>query len=253
MLVNTSVLSKKLFKSLPRTGSPRFTCPRTQFSSHLLTRNFTLTTPHKMPENLKASEVKSQTDPTVAKQYDRETPSHEQFNDLYAIIDDKKIGILNTYRNGIGPVGRSMAVAKRIGPDFLFLANAHSNKFSDLNDNKEVQLTFQDSKTQDWVSVSGTATTTSNTDTRIKEVYSKGVSAWFGDLGDGVHNGTPEDPRMSLIEVKSKYISYWKHTVSSLGFMKEVGVATLTGSVANTGVLRELNAQDIEKARSMSG
>ena len=204
-----------------------------------------------MPEQLKASEVNSQTDPSVAKQYDSETPTHEQFSDLYAIVDAKKIGLLNTYRNGTGPVGRSMAVAKRVGPDFLFLANAHSNKFSDLKENKEVQLTFQDSKTQDWVSVSGTAVTASNDDPRIKEIYSKGVSAWFGDLGDGVHNGTPEDPRMSLIEVKSKYISYWKHTVSSLGFMKEVGVATLTGSVADTGVTRELKEQDIEKARSM--
>ena len=204
-----------------------------------------------MPESLKASEVNSQTDPSVAKQYDNETPTHEQFNDLYAIVDAKKIGLLNTYRNGTGPVGRSMAIAKRVGPDFLFLANAHSNKFSDLKDNKEVQLTFQDSKTQDWVSVSGTAVTTSNDDPRIKDIFSKTVSAWFGDLGDGVHNGTAEDPRMSLIEVKSKYISYWKHTVSSLGFIKEVGVATMTGSVANTGVTRELSEQDIEKARAI--
>lgn len=188
----------------------------------------------------------------MAKQYDHETPIHEQVNDLCAIVDEKKIGLLNTYRSGTGPVGRVIAVAKRVGPDFLFLANAHSNKFSDLKDNKEVQVTFLDSKTQDWVSVSATATTASNEDPRIKEVYSKGVSAWFGDLGDGVHNGTPEDPRMSLIEVKAKYISYWKHTVSSLGFMKEVGVATLTGKVADTGVMRELNEQDIEKARSMA-
>lgn len=55
-----------------------------------------------------------------------------------------------------------------------------------------------------------------------------------------MHNGTPEDPRVSLIEVKAKCISYWKHTVSSLGFMKEVGVVTLTGKVADTGVNREL-------------
>jgi len=205
-----------------------------------------------MPEELKQSEIDSQTDPSVSKQYDNEAPTHEQFNDFYSLVDSKKIGILNTYRPGVGPVGRAMATAKRVGPDFLYLANGHSNKFSDLKENKEVQITFQDSKTQDWVSVSGTATTTSNDDPRIKEIYSKTIKAWFGDLGDGVHTGEPEDPRMTLIEVKSKYISYWKHTVSALGFMKEVGVATLTGSVADTGVQRELNEQDIEKARSMA-
>ena len=56
----------------------------------------------------------------------------------------------------------------------------------------------------------------------------KGIKAWFGDPGDGVHNGGPDDPRMALIEAKSNYISYRKHTVCSLGFMKEVGMATLT-------------------------
>lgn len=44
-----------------------------------------------------------------------------------------------------GQVGRSMAVAKRAGPNFLFLANAHRRKFSDLK-NSGVQITFQDSK-----------------------------------------------------------------------------------------------------------
>lgn len=97
-----------------------------------------------------------------------------------------------------------MAIAKRTGPDFLFLANGHSQKFSDLEKNKECSITFQNSSNQDWVSITGEAVTTSNEDPRIKEIWSKGTKAWFGDLGDGVHTGGPEDPRMKLIEVKSK-------------------------------------------------
>lgn len=97
-----------------------------------------------------------------------------------------------------------MALAKRTGPDFLFLANAHSQKFKDIEANKEVNVSFQDTKSQDWISVSGTATTASNSDPRIKEVWSRGAAAWFGDVGDGVHDGSAEDPRMSLIEVKAK-------------------------------------------------
>jgi len=203
-----------------------------------------------MPEELKQHEIDSKTDPSVAKQYDDKAPMSEQFSDLYSIIDSKKVGLLNTYRKGTGPTGRSMALAKRVGPDFLFLANAHSNKFKDLESNKEVQLTFQDSSTQDWISISGDATTTDNKDPRIKEVYSKTIKAWFGDLGDGVHDGSENDPRLTLIEIKSKYICYWKHTVSSLGFMKEVGMATLTGQVADTGVQRQLLQEDLEKERS---
>jgi general stress protein 26 len=144
-----------------------------------------------------------------------------------------------------------MATARRDGPDFLFLANKHSRKFSDLESNKEVQITFQDSKTQDWISVSGTVTTISNSDPRIKEVWSRGAAAWFGDLGDGKHDGSADDPRMTLIEVKSKYVTYYKTEVGLLGYAKEVAGAALTGGVANTGVLRELSESDLEKARSL--
>jgi general stress protein 26 len=133
----------------------------------------------------------------------------------------------------------------------MFLANKHSKKFSDLDANKEVQITFQDSSNQDWVSISGTATTTSNSDPRIKELWSNGTKAWFGDLGDGKHDGSADDPRMTLIEVKAKYITYWMHQVGALGFMKEVGVAAVTGQVANTGATRELKEAAIEQARKM--
>jgi general stress protein 26 len=158
-----------------------------------------------------------------------------------------------------------MAVSKRSGPDFLFLANKHSNKMADLEQNKEVSITFHDSSKQDWISVTGEAVTTSNDDPRIKQIYSKIVSAWFGDLGDGVHTGGPEDPRMSIIEVKAKCrylcmmlvavadvfsdISYYKSTTGKLGSMAEIGTAVFTGNVAMTGDLREMGVEDIKQAR----
>ena len=144
---------------------------------------------------------------------------------------------------------RLLIMPQREGPDFFFLANKHSSKFSDLAHSNQAQVTFQNSSSQDWVSVTGVCTTSSNDDPRIKDLYSKGTAAWFGDLGDGVHNGTADDPRMALIEVKAKYISYWKSTVSSLGFVKEVAQASFTGKVANTGDLRQLVGEDIEAMR----
>lgn len=142
-----------------------------------------------------------------------------------------------------------MVVSKRVGPDFLFLANHHSNKFADLEKDSTAQITFQNSSSQDWISISGKAVVTSNTDPRIKELYSTGTSAWFGDLGDGVHTGTADDPRMALIEIKSHYVAYWKSTVSSVGFIKEVAQASMQGKVANTGVQRQLTEEDLKNAR----
>lgn len=202
-----------------------------------------------MPQALTADEVNSKTDPSVSKQYDNDTPTDQQVQDFYKTVDSLKTSLLTTIRAGVGPVARSMAVAKRIGPDFLFIANTHSRKFEDIENSKEVLVTFQNSSSQDWVSIAGTVTVASNDDPRIKELYSPMLSAWFGDLGDGVHTGKAEDPRMALIEVKSKYISYWNSQVTSLGFLKEVGLASLTGKVADTGVQRELLEKDIEAAR----
>ena len=62
----------------------------------------------------------------------------------------------------------------------------------------------------------------------------------------GVHTGKAEDPRVTLIEFVPKYVVYWKHTVSTAGFVKEIGMAAATGKVATTGLLRELTEQDLE-------
>ena len=105
-----------------------------------------------------------------------------------------------------------MAVAKRTGPDFLFLANAHSQKFADLKNNSISNLYFHGGD-QTWISITGEAVTASSEDPRIKEVHSKAVAAWFGNLGDGVHTGGPEDPRMTLIEVKANCESFMVYVV----------------------------------------
>ncbi|KAI0141527.1 hypothetical protein GGR57DRAFT_509177 [Xylariaceae sp. FL1272] len=205
-----------------------------------------------MPEKLTREEVRSETDPSVSKQYDRDTPLHQQFTDFYDLQKDLNIVLLTTLRPNVGPVSRAMAVAKRVGPDFLFLANYHSKKFEDLSHDKTVEVAFLNtSGNYDWASVTGEAVVARNDDPRIKELWNKQIRAWFGDLGDGVHDGGPDDPRMALIEVKSKYIRYWKSTTGTLGYIKETTVASVTGQVAQTGVLREMGAEDIQKARTL--
>ena len=51
--------------------------------------------------------------------------------------------------------------------------------------------------------------------------------------------------------MKAKYVCYWKATVGTLGFLKEVGTAAATGKVADTGVQRELKEDVLEQARNM--
>jgi hypothetical protein len=66
-----------------------------------------------MPETLHQSEVDSKTDPSVSKQYDDETPKDKQVQQFYEMVDGKKIGILNTYRNGIGSYSISYTTRRK--------------------------------------------------------------------------------------------------------------------------------------------
>lgn len=65
-------------------------------------RSFSTFTALKMPEALKKEEVERGQDPSVAKQYDDETPFEQKFEDFYGMADGMKISMLSTYRNGVG-------------------------------------------------------------------------------------------------------------------------------------------------------
>jgi Pyridoxamine 5'-phosphate oxidase like len=80
-----------------------------------------------------------------------------------------------------------------------------------------VQISLQDTKTQDWISITGKASVHGNDDPRVEELYGPSLAAWFGDLGDGKHNATKDDPRIALTEVKTTFVSYWKSKVGTLG------------------------------------
>lgn len=65
-----------------------------------------------MPEPLTKDEVDSGTEVASAKQADKDTPIEEQIEDFYKTVDGMKAGLMTTIRKDVGPVARSMAIAK---------------------------------------------------------------------------------------------------------------------------------------------
>lgn len=53
-----------------------------------------------MPE--KVSSIDASRDPSVAKQYDSESSTEIKFKDFYELVDNRKIAMMGTYRNGVG-------------------------------------------------------------------------------------------------------------------------------------------------------
>lgn len=201
-----------------------------------------------MAASVNDNSVTAHEDPSVTKQYDNDTPIPEQIKDFYKLADDNRISLLITNRNG-NTVSRAMAVSKREGPDFYYLANINSSKIQDIKSHSAVNISFFNNTDQSWVSISGKATIDQNSP-KIKELYNPVVSAWFGDLGDGVHKGNAEDPRMAMVKVETERVSYYMSTKGKLSRMADMASAVALGKVAQTGVLRELTGDVLAGARA---
>lgn len=214
----------------------------------LTSRQFTSSRLVRMAASVDDNSVTSHEDPSVSKQYDNETPIPEQIEDFYKLADANRISLLITNRKG-DTVSRAMAVSKREGPDFYYLANINSTKIQDIKSQPKVNISFFNNSDQSWVSISGHATIDQNSP-KIKELYNPVVSAWFGDLGDGVHSGNSDDPRMTMVKVKTNRVSYYMSTKGKLARMADMASAVALGNVAQTGVLRELAGDVLEGARA---
>lgn len=71
------------------------------------------------------------------------------------------------------------------------------------------------------------------------------MSAYFGDLKDGVHKGDAEDPRISVIEVVPDEIRYWVATKGSVARAAEVALSSVTGKTVVPGELRTITQPEV--------
>ena len=87
------------------------------------------------------------------------------------------------------------------GIDLLFFTNTESHKTDELKSDPHVNISFLDSSGQ-WASLAGLATIETDRNL-VKQHYNISLKAWLGDLGDGTHDGSENDPRIGVIRVKT--------------------------------------------------
>jgi len=141
----------------------------------------------------------------------------EKIDQLYDLIDGINVCMMTTRREDGFLVSRAMGTQTHShrtksgfeGVDLWFVTNAASHKLDELNYDPHVNLAYYREGTNDWVSVSGTAKVSFDK-ALIKKLYTPELRAWFGDLGDGVHTGGPEDPRICIILVEAHTVTYSK-------------------------------------------
>lgn len=110
-----------------------------------------------------------------------------------------------------------------------------------------MNMSFIDSSGQ-WASVSGTAAVDVDREL-VRKHYSPALKAWLGDLGDGVHDGGPEDPRIGVIRVKSDLITYSINNKSIVGRAFDIAKGIATGETPGFISVRDITKQELDKIR----
>lgn len=131
------------------------------------------------------------------------------------------------------------------GIDFIFHTNTESGKTDDLDANPQVNLGFLASSGE-WASISGKATVVTDR-AEVRKHYSEHLKVWMGDLGDGKHDGGPEDPRIGVIKVHSNTIQYATSRRTAIGSAVELAKSYVTGETAQVNKLRHISEQELQQ------
>jgi general stress protein 26 len=139
------------------------------------------------------------------------------------------------------------------GIDLIFHTNLFSSKTMDLTVHpSEVNMSFLDPVSGSWASISGTAALVADQET-VKQYYSPALKAWLGDLGDGVHDGGPGDPRIGVIKLEAKLATYAITKKGMIGRAVETVKSVSKGDVPAISSLRELKEEELAECKSIRG
>ncbi|KND93310.1 Protein bli-3 [Tolypocladium ophioglossoides CBS 100239] len=172
-------------------------------------------------------------------------------DDLTELIKACKFGMMTTHEAATSNlVSRCMALASTEagGIDLLFHTNTESGKTNDVSNDPNVNISFLN-VSGEWASISGKATIATDRDL-IKEHYNPMLKAWLGDLGDGKHDGSENDPRMGIIRVKMNSATYALVAKNIFSRTAEVVQGAITGKPAHVNKLREISPSDVKEWRA---
>ena len=188
-------------------------------------------------------------DATTQKNSDNEVPLEKKLDDLYALIDGIEVAMFTTRRADGELVSRPMQVQRRTrGTDLWFMTNIETHKLEELVHDPHVNLAFYNTRSREWVSVSGMAVI-SRDKRLVHDLYQADWRAWLGDEG-GDRNGGPDDPRIALVLVEAHSVIYSKQDRPMPLVLFEVAKGIVTGQPPKVSDMRRLDESEIARAPS---
>lgn len=117
-----------------------------------------------------------------------------------------------------------------------------------MKSDSDINLAFLN-PSGEWASVSGKADIVADRE-QVKKYYSPALKAWLGDLGDGKHDGGPEDPRIVLIKVKTTTVQYALSKRTMVGSVVQLAKGVATGDAPDVNKLRHIEEAEVQQWRS---
>jgi len=180
-----------------------------------------------------------------------EEPSlKEKVEDLLSFIDKTKFCMMTTQTADSDLLAsRCMALAGKDanGLDLIFHTNTESGKTDDLATHPSINIAFVN-PSGEWASISGHATVETDRSV-VEKYYSPALKAWIGDLGDGKHDGGPQDPRIGVIRVKASTAQYAVSRRTVVGAYIELAKGVVTGESPSVNKLRYLSEEEVQQWR----
>jgi general stress protein 26 len=153
---------------------------------------------------------------------------------LYDLVHDMEIAMMVTRRLDGHLESRAMATQRPAdGADLWFVTLEDTGKLKEIEADPHVNLSYYNSKTREWISVSGVAKI-SRDRAKIRELYAADWKAWFPEEGDPRH-GTQDDPRMVLIGVDVHAAVFFEVNKPRPVVLYEVVKGWATGSQPDVG------------------
>lgn len=109
---------------------------------------------------------------------------------------------------------------------------------------KETNMSFLDPVSGAWASISGTASVIAD-QTTVEKYYSPMLKAWIGDMGDGVHDGGPSDPRIGVIKLEAKLATHVVSQKGIIGRAYDTVKGAVQGNVPHINGIREFTGQEL--------
>jgi general stress protein 26 len=168
-----------------------------------------------------------------------EGEQQKQLDELYGLIESIETAMLTTRRPDGRLVSRPMATQRREPvADLWFVTDIESHKMDELEHDPHVNLAYFDTRSWEWVSVSGTARISTDRES-IRALYRPDWKAWFGAV-DETRDGGPDDPRLALILVDADSVIYMKREKSKPMVLFEVAKGMITGERPDVGDVKTL-------------